>query len=157
MRFSLNATFLVLALAHVLVGPVNANENDSPKRHLLKRATDGFHKSALRHSAGLAQDLRIAFRSLSRSDATRASVAARSNSGSKPYCVSNPGGGLPQQTNSTSLSDSSDHRPDHSSSSVSATSTHQGSPSSTGSPATNPNSAQSNFHVVQSYVRIKFI
>src|SRR6266851_7344738 len=100
MRFSLNATFLVLALAHVLVRPVNANENDSPKRHLLKRATDGFHKSALRHSAGLARDLRIAFRGLSRSDATRASVTARSNSGSKPYCVSNPGG-LPQQTNST--------------------------------------------------------
>jgi hypothetical protein len=156
MRFSLDATFLILALAHVLVGPVNANENDSPKRHLLKRATDGFHKSALRHSAGLAQDLRIAFRSLSRSDATRASVAARSNSGSKPYCVSNPGG-LSQQKNSTSSSDSSDHRPDHSSSSVSATSTHPGSPSSTGSPATNQ-PAQSNFHIVQSYVSIyKFI
>lgn len=147
MRFSLEATFLVLALAHVLVGPVNANENDSPKPHLLKRATDGFHKSALRHSAGLARDLRIAFRGLSGSVATRASIAARSNNGNKPYCVSNPGG-LPQLTNSTS----SDHRPDHSSSSVSATSTRQGSPSSTGAPATNPTS---NFHIVQSYVRLQ--
>jgi len=146
MRFSLDVIFLVLALAHALVGLTSAKANDplSSKRHLLKRASDSFHKRALHHSAGLARDLRIAFRGLGRSDATRRSLVARSNN--KPFCISNPAGS-PDQTNSTS---NANHTPG-SSSSGSATSTRKGSPTSTGAPGANPTS---NFHVVQSYVRV---
>src|SRR6266850_5186870 len=145
MRFSLDATFLVLALAHTLVGPVNASEDTSLKRHVLKRATDSFHKSALRHSAGLAKDLRIAFSGLGGPSKPRASIVRRSDNGSAPYCVSTLGG-VPQQANSTA-----DFH--HSSSPGSATSTKKGAPSSTSAPGSNP-TGQSNFHIAQSYVRV---
>jgi hypothetical protein len=145
MRFSLDVIFLVLALAHTLVGLTNAKANDPLERHLLNRAFDNFHKRALRHSADLARDLRIAFRGLGRSDATRRSLVARSNN--KPFCISNPAG-LPDTTNTTT---NANHSPSHSPS-ASATSTRKGSPTSTGAPGTNPTS---NFHIVQSYVRVQ--
>lgn len=144
MRFSLDVIFLVLALAHT-PGLTNAKANDPLGRHLLNRAFDSFHKRALRHSAGLARDLRIAFRGLGRTDATRRSLVARSNN--KPFCISNPAG-LPDTTNSTT---NANHSPSHSPS-ASATSTRKGSPTSTGAPGTNPTS---NFHIVQSYVRVQ--
>ncbi|KAH9177071.1 hypothetical protein EDB89DRAFT_1937935 [Lactarius sanguifluus] len=84
MRFPIDAAFLVLALANTLVDPVGAMPAHVPKRHLLKRATDGFHKTALRHSAGLAQDLRIALRGLGVASPARRSVT---NSGNAPFCV----------------------------------------------------------------------
>ena len=142
MRFSLDVIFLILALAHTLMGLTNAKANDPLERHLLNRAFDSFHKRALRHSAGLARDLRIAFRGLGRSDAKRRSLVARSNN--KPFCISNPAG-LPDTTNTTS---NANHSPSHT---ASATSTRKGSPTSTGVPGSNPTS---NFHVVQSYVRV---
>ncbi|KAI0005363.1 concanavalin A-like lectin/glucanase domain-containing protein [Russula compacta] len=145
MRFSLDTALLFFALAaNTLAGPVNPKENHQVKLPLLKRATDGFHRSAVRHSAGLARDLRIAFRGLGRAHSTRAHLVGRGNTGSKPYCVSNPAGS-PQQSNVSANS------PAHSSP-LSATVTKKGSPSSTQSPVTGPSStAQSNFHVVQSY------
>ena len=148
MRFSLDTTFLVLALAQILaIGPVNAHESDPLKRHLIKRATDGFHKSALRHSADLAHDLRTAFGGLGGSYAARASLARRSSDGSKPFCVSNRAS-VDQTGTAANFNNAS--------STVSATSTKQAIPSSTSSPATSPtpSTAQSNFHLVQSYVRI---
>ena len=146
MRFSLDTALLFFALAaNTLAGPVNPKENHQVKPPLLKRATDGFHKSAVRHSAGLARDLRIAFRGLGRAHSTRAHLVGRGNTGDKPYCVSNPADSPQPQSNASAIS------PAHSSPSV----TKKGSPSSTQSPATGPSStAQSNFHVVQSYVRI---
>jgi hypothetical protein len=144
MRFSLDATFLVLALAHVLVVPTNASGGASLQRYLLKSAADDFHKSALRHTAGLANDIRVAFRGLGASGGPRASLTRRSNNGNKPYCISSPVGSS-QQTNTTA-----DFH--HSSSPGSATSTKKGAPSSTGAAGSNP-TGQSNFHIVQSYVR----
>lgn len=148
MRFTLNAPFLVLALAQIFAtGPVNAHENDSLKRHLIKRASDTFRKSALRHSADLAHDLRIAFGGLGGSPAARASLARRSSDGSKPFCVSDRA--IVNQTNTAANFNNS-------SSTVFPTHTRHATPSSTSSFATSPTSspAQSNFHMVQSYVRI---
>ncbi|KAI0252728.1 concanavalin A-like lectin/glucanase domain-containing protein [Lactifluus subvellereus] len=137
MRFSLNTTFL-LALANVLVEPVNTLQNQAPKRHLLKRATDDFHKVALRHSSGLARDLRIAFRGLG----VRASVA---RSGNKAYCVSNLGSSSTGKwSNSTATGDTSHYT----SKTAKATSTSKGSSTPTSSPG--PNS-QSTWHLAQSY------
>ena len=144
MRFLLDATFLTLALAHLLVVPVNASEDAPLRRHLFKRATDSFHRSALRHSAGLAKDLRTTFRGLSGPSGPRVSLARRSNNGNKPYCVSTTAD-TSQQTNSTADF--------HHSSPPGATSTRHGAPSSTGAPGSNP-TGQSNFHIVQSYVRV---
>ena len=144
MRFSLNAPFLILALAQILeIGLVNAYENDSPKRHLFKRITGGLHNSAS-HSADLVRNLRHTFKGLGGSYASRASLARRST---KPFCVSKQTF-VNQNNTATKLKPSS--------STVSATSTTQGVPSSTSSPATSPNSspAQSNFHLVKSYVRV---
>jgi hypothetical protein len=146
MRFSLHVTFLLLALAHTLVGPTNAKANDPLERHLLKRVSDSFYKTAFRHSAGLARDLRTAFRGLGKLDATvtRRSLVARSNN--KPFCISNPAGS-PNKANSTS---NANHSP-NTSSSASATSTRKGSPTTTGVSGSSPTS---NFHIVQSYVRV---
>lgn len=149
MPFFLNPTFLVLVLAQVLaIASVNAHENDSLKRHLIKRASDGFHKSALRHSADLAHDLRTAFEGLGGSYAARASLARRSSESGKPFCVSNRA--------TTNQADTAANFK-NSSSTVSATGTKQAIPSPTSSLATSPTSspAQSNFHLVQSYVRIQ--
>jgi len=150
MRLSLDTALVVLALAQGLVAaPANA---DVPEQPPLKRAANGFHKSALRHSAGLARDLRIALRGLSRVDYSRASLARRDGNGNKPFCVSNPSGsGSPQQGNNITTNNS----PGSHSSQGSPSNTKKGSPSSTGSPAANPTStAQSNFKLVQSYVRV---
>jgi hypothetical protein len=79
MRFSLNAPFLILALAQILeIGLVNAHENDSPKRHLFKRIADGLHDPAFGRSADLVRNLRHTFKSLGGSFASRASLARRS-------------------------------------------------------------------------------
>ncbi|KAH9043852.1 concanavalin A-like lectin/glucanase domain-containing protein [Lactarius pseudohatsudake] len=132
MRFSIDAALLVLALANILVDPVGAMPAYVPKRHLLKRATDGFHKTALRHSAGLAQDLRIALRGLGAASPARLSVT---NGGNAPFCVpkskSNPNTTTPAVT-STSTS----KRPS------STTSTGTSTPSST---------AQSDWQLAESY------
>jgi len=84
MRLSLDSALLVLALAHSLAAPVIADED---KPHAFKRASHGFHKSALRHSAGLARDLRVALRGLGSVDTARAPTAARNAVRNKPYCV----------------------------------------------------------------------
>jgi len=141
MHFSLNASFFVLVLAQILaIGPVNAHESD----HLIKRASDRFHKSALRHSADLAHDLRTTFGGLGGSYAARASLARRSSDGSKPFCVSNRAS--VNQTGTVANFNNA-------SSTVSATGTKQAIPSSTSSLATSPtpSTAQSDFHLVQSY------
>ena len=79
MRFSLNAPFLILALAQILeIGLVNAHENDSPKRHLFKRIADGLPDPAFGRSADLVRNLRHTFKSLGGSFASRASLARRS-------------------------------------------------------------------------------
>ena len=148
MHFSLNTSFLVLVLAQILaIGPVNARENDPLKQHLIKRASDRFHKSALRHSADLAHDLRTAFGGLGGSYAARASLARRSSDGSKPFCVSNRAS--VNQTGTVANFNNASSTP-------SATGTKPAIPSSTSSLATSPtpSTAQSDFHLVQSYVRI---
>ncbi|KAI0307467.1 concanavalin A-like lectin/glucanase domain-containing protein [Multifurca ochricompacta] len=127
MRLPFDTALLLLALGNTLVEPVFADQNNLPRRHLLKRATDGFHKTALRHSAGLAKDLRIAFRGLGLTHPAR--VLA------------------PSQSNSTTTSFP------HSSSSVSPASTSRGSPSATSSSVANPSSTApvSNWRLAQSY------
>jgi hypothetical protein len=145
MRFSFDSALLVLALAHALVTPVSANEDSKPKRHAFKRASHGFHKSALRHSAGLARDLRVALRGLGSADTARAPIRARSNLGKKPYCVYNNG---KRQTNSSANSDPFAHT-GHTSS---ATSKPSASRSATTSPTSSSVPGQSNFQLAQSYV-----
>ena len=136
MRFSLDSALLFLAFAHALVAPVSANEDNGPKPHVLKRASRGFRRSALRHSAGLARDLRVALRGLGTADtAHHAAVLARSNLGKKPYCVST---GKRQQSNSTAGSDA--HH-------TVASGTN---PTASASPTSSP--GQSNFRLAQSYV-----
>jgi hypothetical protein len=140
MRFSLDSTLLFLAFAHALVAPVGANEVNEPKRHVLSRASHGFRRSALRHSAGLARDLRVALRGLGTAEtAHHRSVLARSNLGKKAYCVSNNG---KRQSNSTAPSEAH-----HTVSSASK-------PTASGSTTTSPTSSpgQSNFRLAQSYV-----
>lgn len=137
MRFSLDSTLLFLAFAHALVAPVSASAHNEPRRHVMGRASRGFRRSALHHSAGLARDLRVALRGLSTADTARhKSVLARSNLG-KPYCVSNSG-----KSNSTANSDK--HNP------ASSTSN----PSASHPPTTSPTSSpgQSSFRLAQSYV-----
>jgi hypothetical protein len=136
MRFSLDSALLLLALANTLIDPVDALPTHAPKRHLLKRATDGFHKTALRHSAGLAQDLRVALRGLGVS-----SPARRSVTDAAAYCIPKP------KTNSNTTTTSS--------SSHSATSTSKG-PSSVTSSSTPSSTAQSNWQLAQDYVRLNF-
>jgi hypothetical protein len=139
MRFSLDSALLFLAFAHALVAPVSANENSEPKPHVLRRASRDFRRSALRHSAGLARDLRVALRGLSTADtAHHSAILARSNLGKKPYCVSNNG---KRQSNSTAGSDVH-----HTVSSANPTA----SSSTTTSPTSSP--GQSNFRLAQSYV-----
>jgi hypothetical protein len=136
MRFSLDSALLFLAFSHALVAPVGANEDNEPKPHVLRRASRGFRRSALRHSAGLARDLRVALRGLGTADTARhAAVLARSNLSKKPYCVSNG----KRQSNSTAGSDAH-----HTVSSASASRT------TTTSPTSSP--GQSNFRLAQSYV-----
>lgn len=135
MRFSIDAALFVLALANTLVDPVGAMPAYVPKRHLLKRATDGFHKTALRHSAGLAQDLRLALRGLGVASPARLSVT---NGGNAPFCVpkskSNPN---PNTTTTPAVtSTSTSKRPS------STTSTGTSTPSST---------AQSDWQLAESY------
>jgi hypothetical protein len=137
MRFSLNHAFLVFALAIGSVEPVDATitKNEPPLRHsLFKRAADGFHKTALRHSSGLARDLRLAFRGLS--DPGRVAVFRSSN---KAYCVSNKGLGTSNGTGSNE---------NHST----ATPTSTGN----GSPTASASSTQLNWQLAQSYVRSLF-
>lgn len=139
MRFSLDSALLFLAFANALVAPVSANEDNEPKPHVLRRASRGFRRSALRHSAGLARDLRVALRGLGTADSARhTAVLARSNLGKKPYCVSNG----KRQSNSTAGSDA--HH------TVSSPSNPTASRSTTTSPTSSP--GQSNFRLAQSYV-----
>ena len=139
MRFSLESTLLFLAFAHALVPPVNANEGSVFKPHVLRRASQGFRKSALRHSAGLARDLRVALKGLSRAEtAHHRSVLARSNIGKKPYCVYNG----KRQSNSTAGSNV--HH------SVSSAFNPTATRSTTTSPTSSP--GKSNFRLAQSYV-----
>jgi len=144
MRFSLDSALLVLALAaHALVTPVSANEVKEPMGHVFKRASRGFHKSALRHSAGLARDLRVALRGLGSADTARANVLARRKLGGKPYCVYDNG---KRQTNSSANSDpfaNTRHT-------TSATSNPSATRSTTTSPTSSP--GQSNFRLAQDYV-----
>ena len=134
MHFSLNHAFLLLALANGFVEPVDATttHNEPPLRHsLFKRATDGFHKTALRHSSGLARDLRIAFRGLG--GPARLAVVRSNN---KAYCVSSAG-----------LSTSNGTGSNENHSTATPTSTAKGSATATAS------STQLNWQLAQSYVR----
>ena len=143
MRFSLDSALFILALAHSFASPVSANEGKEPKRHMFRRATHGFHKSALRHSAGLAQDLRVALKGLGSANTPRAPVKARSNLGSsKPYCVPTSGR---RQTNSSANWNPFGNPPASSSANPSATR------SSKTSPTSSPG-GQSAFKLAQSYV-----
>jgi hypothetical protein len=143
MRFSLDSALLFLAFA-ALAAPVSANEDNEPKPHVLRRASRGFRRSALRHSAGLAHDLRVALRGLGTADTTHhAAVLARSNLGKKPYCVSNG----KRQSNSSTGSDA--HH------TVSSAPNPTASRSTTASPTSSP--GQSNFRLAQSYVSIGLI
>lgn len=145
MRFSLDSALIILTLAHALVTPVSANEDKEPKRHAFRRASHGFHRSALRHSAGLARDLRVALRGLGNADTARAPVAARNTLVNKPYCVYHTGGRTNTSINTNPFPHS--HSPHNSASSQ---------PSATGSSTTSPTSTstpgQSNFRLAQSYV-----
>src|SRR6266404_3369337 len=145
MRLSLDTAFLVLAFANTLVEPVNAAPSQAPKRHLLKHATDGFHKTALRHSARLAKDLRIALRGLGVASPMPVSVP---NSGSAAFCV--PKGSNPKSnTNTTAPSVA------HTLSPVATTSTSKGASSVTSTSTPSP-TVQSNWALAQSYVRLNF-
>jgi len=136
MRFSLDSALLFLAFTHALVAPVSAH---AAKRSVLSRASRGFRRSALRHSAGLARDLRVALRGLGTADtAHHTSVLARSNLGKKPYCVSANG---KRQSNSSTGAGSDAH---HTVKPVASSS------STTASPTSSP--GQSNFRLAQSYV-----
>jgi len=139
MRISLDSTLFFLAFAHALAAPASANGDNEPKRHLLSRASHGFRRSALRHSAGLARDLRVALRGLGTAEtAHHGSVLARSNHVRKPYCVYNDGN---RQPNSSTGSDT--HRP------PSSTFNPTASPSATTSSTSSP--GQSKFRLAQSY------
>jgi hypothetical protein len=141
MRLSLHTALLALAFANTLVDPVDAVPVHAAKRHL-KRATGGFHQSALRHSAGLARDLRVALRGLG--VGSPAHLAVRDDdSGSGVYCVPVPDGY--QNTNHTHTA--------HSSPVATTTNRH---PSSVTSSSTPSSTAVSNFQLAESYVRVKF-
>ncbi|KAH9060757.1 glycoside hydrolase family 16 protein [Lactarius vividus] len=137
MRFSIDTALLVLALAHTLVDPVGAMPAHVPKRHLLKRATDDFHKTALRHSASFARDLRVALSGLGVASPARRSVT---NGGNAPFCVpkpkSNPNTTTSNSHPSSGTSTSTSKRPS------STTSTGTSTPSST---------AQSDWQLAESY------
>jgi len=138
MRFSLDSALLVLAFAQALVTPISANQDNEPRRHVLKRASRGLHRSALRHSAGLARDLRVALRGLGTAHTARTPVLARSNPG-KPYCVSSS---AKRQSSNSSVNA---HGHPLSSGTVN--------PSASRSTTTSPTSSvQSNFRLAQSYV-----
>ena len=139
---SLDTTLLALALANTLVDPVDAMPVHAAKRHL-RRATDGFHNTALRHSAGLARDLRIAFRGLGTGSASLVAVS-NSTGGGPAYCVPVPDGTNQSNTNKTHT-----HAP------PGATSSTNNGPSATGTSAPT-STAQSNFQLAQSYVRLNF-
>jgi len=145
MRFSLDSALLFLAFAHTFAAPVSANEDNELKPHVLRRASRGFRRSALRHSAGLARDLRVALRGLGAADMVHhTSVLARSNLGKKAYCVSNNG---KRQSNSTAGTNA--HH------TVSSASNPTASRSTTTSPTSSP--GQSNFRLAQSYVSNELI
>lgn len=130
MRLSLDTTLLALALANTLLDPVDAMPVHAAKRHL-RRATDGFHNTALRHSAGLARDLRIAFRGLGTGSPER--VAVTNSTGGPAYCVPVPDGSN-SQSNTTK------------------THTHGSpTPSSVTSSSVPSSTAQSNFQLAESY------
>ena len=138
MRFSLDSVLLFLAFTHALVAPVSAHE-----RSVLSRASRGFRRSALRHSAGLARDLRVALRGLGTADtAHHTSVLARSNLGKKPYCVS--ANGKRQSNSSTGAGSGAGSDAHHTVKPVASSS------STTASPTSSP--GQSNFRLAQSYV-----
>ena len=145
MRFSLDSALFILALAHSLASPVSAHEGREPKRHMFGRATHSFHKSALRHSAGLAQDLRVALKGLGSANTPRAPVKARSNLVSnKPYCVPTNGS---RQANASANSNPFGGHP-HGSSSANPSATR----STATSPTSSPGGQQSNFKLAESYV-----
>ena len=73
----LPSALLVLAVAQAL--PADAN--------LIKRATNRFHRVALKHSAGLARDLRLVFGEAMFAQQPKARLVDQ-----KPYCVSKSGG-----------------------------------------------------------------
>ena len=143
MRVFLDTALLVLALANTLIDPVDAMPTHAPKRHLLKRATNGFHKTALRHSAGLAHDLRIALRGLGVASPVRVSVT---NGSSAAYCVSVPNASKPKSNTNTTTASSGRSSP---------TSTTKG-PSSVTSTSTPSSTAQSDWRLAESYVRLNF-
>ena len=142
MRLSLHTTLLALAFANTLVDPVDAVPVHAAKRHL-KRGTGGFHQSALRHSAGLARDLRVALRGLGVGSPAR--LAVDDDSGSGIYCVPVPDGDRsPSNTNHTHTA--------HSSPVATTTNKH---PSTVTSSSTPSSTAKSNFQLAESYVRVK--
>lgn len=138
---SLDTALLTLALANTLVDPVDAMPVHAAKRHL-RRATDGFHNTALRHSAGLARDLRIAFRGLGKGSPSL--VAVTNSTGGPTYCVPVPDGTNQSNTNKTHT-----HAP------PGATTSKTHGPSATGT-SVPTSTAQSNFQLAQSYVRLNF-
>ena len=139
MRLSLDSTLLVLALAHSLAAPVIA---DDDKPHAFKRASHGFHKSALRHSAGLARDLRVALRGLGSVDTARAPTAARNAVRNKPYCVYDNG----KRQNSSGDANNPFASPVNSAKGSNPTASR----STNANPTSRP--GQSNFQLAQSYV-----
>jgi hypothetical protein len=142
MRLFLDTALLALVLANTLVDPVDAMPVHAAKRHL-RRATDGLHSTALRHTASLARDLRIAFRGLGTSSPSL--VAVTNSTGGPAYCVPVPDGSSSQSnTNKT-----------HTHASPGATTSTSKRPSSTNT-NTPTSTAQSNFQLAQSYVRLNF-
>ncbi|KAI0047675.1 glycoside hydrolase family 16 protein [Auriscalpium vulgare] len=124
---------------------IHALAADAEAKHLVKRATEHFHTAALRHSAGLARDLRTALRGLS-AEAPPARIAVRGSTG-KTYCVSSkPSGSLGKTPPGANGTSSAAPAPSQSSSSV-GKSTAKGS-STAAAPAP---TATSNWKLAQSY------
>ncbi|TFY82363.1 hypothetical protein EWM64_g1657 [Hericium alpestre] len=132
MRFP--TTLVVFALLQSLPA-------DATVGHFVKRTTDRFHTVALKHSAGLAHDLRTAFGGIlvARSPVR---VGITAGGSGKPYCVSSKGS--IGNTNSGS-------NPQANGNSTGSTSSKGSKPSSTSSGATPSSTFTSDWKLLQAY------
>ncbi|KAI0063182.1 hypothetical protein BV25DRAFT_1824758 [Artomyces pyxidatus] len=112
---------------------------DSQAKPFVHRATDHFHTVALKHSAGLARDIRTAFKGMLAEPPRKRVVV---NGSSKPYCVSSKAAG---STIPTAQQNGTAHTSSASSSVPKATGT-----STHGAPAPTA-TGSSNWKLAQSY------
>lgn len=76
---------MLLPIPLLLLALAQAYPAEAAHSNIFRRATDRFHKAALRHSAGLARDLRVAFGGLLVEKRSSSQLVARSTNGQQ--CV----------------------------------------------------------------------